>query len=295
MRILVAADSLSLPRPHRINNFNPVTENELAVHYHETYGSLIDRKLRQNNPELYIEVINRGQRSCTIKSVAEQFADHLFFFQPDVIVLQVGIVDLWYREHLGGKQYVNVHEFSVYYSRILEFIKMRPQVKLAVVGILPTSVKMDTRYSGINKQVTLYNQVLKKGADNNQVFFIDMEPDLNPKQPQQYLLPDDHHLNKAGNQLVAGKLLSLLQAIIYNVAGFQHYQQNHFDEAYSNFVSSYESFSDYADNLYNLICLAFDRNEFLLLKQIFDKIQKHNLHHTELNDLIHTVREKANL
>ena len=90
MRILIAGASLTLPRPYRINEFNPEKDKELAVQYHETYGSLLQKELNRLYPNKYFEVINRGQRAFTIKHVVNQIFDHVYYFQPNIFILHVG-------------------------------------------------------------------------------------------------------------------------------------------------------------------------------------------------------------
>jgi len=142
MRILVAGDSLGLPRPHRINSYSP-DETELAVSYENTYSSILNKELLDYyKMEPNIEVINRSRRFQTIKNVTEEFADHLFFYEPDVIIMQVGIVDCWFRENLSGKQMVDRESYKQYLLKILELLAHRPACKVIIIGISPTSVKM---------------------------------------------------------------------------------------------------------------------------------------------------------
>lgn len=58
MRVLFLGDSLGLPRPHRINNYNP-DEKELAVRYDETYSSIIGKDLlNYYDFSPFIEIVN---------------------------------------------------------------------------------------------------------------------------------------------------------------------------------------------------------------------------------------------
>jgi len=79
MRIIIVGDSLGLPRPKNIRQFNTDTREELAVYFQHTYGFLLQDALNLTYPDERFDVINRSQRFFTIKNVYEQFADHLFF------------------------------------------------------------------------------------------------------------------------------------------------------------------------------------------------------------------------
>ena len=211
VRILIAGDSLSLPRPHQIKNFDPKTDKDLAVHFHETYGYLLQKGLERHFPDKEVFIINRSRRAFTIKDIQKEFFDHLHYFEPDMIVLHVGIVDCWFRE--GGQQFVNINEFSHAYTQILNTLKLKPQTKMIVIGIAPTSVKMDTRFPGLNDEINKYNKVYQNFIDEIQTFYIDMARYIDPHEPSHYLLPDHHHLNKEGNQLLYKKLFEICKSI----------------------------------------------------------------------------------
>lgn len=208
MNILITGDSLALPRPHRINNYK--LEEELAVHFHDTYGYLVQAALQNKFPDKMITVTNRAQRAATIKDIHREGGNHIFFFQPDVLIVQVGIVDCWIRPELEQLQYVKLPEFIRYYLELIQMIKQRPKMKVIFIGICPTSEKMEGRTPGLLSEIMKYNLALKSRVDNEQIFFIDMDEHVSSKDPHRYLLPDDHHLNKAGNALVADKIVNII-------------------------------------------------------------------------------------
>jgi lysophospholipase L1-like esterase len=293
VKILIAADSLSLPRPHRINEFNPKMDNEMAVHYEETYGYLLEQALSKKYPDQAVHVINRGQRFYTIKNIHQQVADHLFFFQPDVLVIQVGVVDCWFRENLGGKQMVPLQDFEQTYKSIVLLIKDRPETKVVFIGISSTSDKMAARYPGIVKEISKYNRVLKSSADHNQIFFIDMEEQVKGDKPQQYLLPDDCHYNKDGNQLIHKLLSGIIEAImetntgalLFNAAGEDK------QKAVDHFIHSYEVFPYFIDNLYNLLVMTYELQQFDLFDDVVQYIVVNRIQNPDLTGLLKTMKE----
>lgn len=216
MRVLNLGDSLGLPRPENIKNYFPTSER-LAVSYEETYSSIISREINTLIDDLTpIEVINRSARSSTIKDISKDIFDHLFYFQPDIITMQVGIVDCWYRENINNQQLVTIEEFKVYLNQICELLSYRPNCKLIIIGICPTSEKMNNRYMGIDKDIKYYNQALKDIVNNQNIYYVDMEKFIDSKNPHLYLLPDDIHLNKEGNKLVAEECVKIITHIIKN-------------------------------------------------------------------------------
>ncbi len=235
MRIIALGDSLGLPRPQDIQAYLP-NELSLAVTYDKVYTSLLYRKLTQVIEELgcqYIEVINRARRSSTIKDIYSEFFDHLFYFEPDIILLQVGIVDCWYRDYLQGEQIVNYEEYVIYLNAILKLLSYRKGTKLIIIGICPSSEKMYNRYPGLEKEIKKYNSALSEVADNNNIFYVDMEKYISCENPHKYLLFDDHHLNQYGNDLVASECFRIIKSI-YNgkVAENSYNKGKDFDTKY---------------------------------------------------------------
>lgn len=293
VKIIILGDSLALPRPHRIKDFNPEIDKELAVHFEDTYGFLLEKELRAEYPSSGPTVMNRAQRFSTMKDIANQFSDHLFYFQPDVIVIQVGIVDCWFRDELGGKQLVNVAEFEQYYRYILTMLQKRPETKLIVVGICPTSMKMEKRYPGLLRQIQLYNQVLKSGENQHQVFFVEMESYINSHNPHIYLLPDDHHLNKQGHVLVFKQIFKIVTAFIENILGCNAFDKN-VDLSYKHFIESFSIYPNYGDNLYNLIYLSYLLQDWAKTIEYIKFVREHHIQHPSLHELVSMVKEQMN-
>lgn len=292
MRILVAGDSLGLPRPHRINSYSP-DETDLAVSYENTYSSILNKELLDYyKMEPYIEVINRSRRFQTIKNVTEEFGDHLFFYEPDVVIIQVGIVDCWFRENLCGKQMVDRESYKQYLSKILELLAHRPLCKVIIIGISPTSVKMQKKFPGINREIRLYNQVLKSSVDHKTVFYIDMEKHIDPQQAQKYLLPDDSHLNKEGNQLVAEQAISLLKGFIYADLGVRQYKEGNTKAALQYFEQSYEVQPLNLYNLYNLMVMYFGNEQMDKLKPLIEYVKINKIDDAELLNITKIVEEE---
>lgn len=212
MNLLIAGDSLALPRPHRINNYH--FEKELAVHFNETYGYLIQMELQKIVTDKMLTITNRSRRAATIKHIHQEIVNHIFYFNPDVLILHVGIVDCWIRPELEQKQHVLLEEFAKYYLDIISYVKKRPEMKCIIIGACPTSNKMEDRTPGLLLEIMKYNFVLKSEADSQQIFYVDMEQHVSSDDPHKYLLPDDHHLNKDGHALVSKLILNVINKIL---------------------------------------------------------------------------------
>lgn len=288
MRIVVLGDSLGLPRPHRINAYSP-EELDLAVSYEQTYSSIIQKKLFEQYKGTFFEVINRSRRSCTIREIAREFSDYLFFYEPDVIILQVGIVDCWFREN--RKQIVNIKEFEMHLNSIVKVLKSRPKCKLIIVGISPTSLKMDTRYPRLNTEIKKYNDIYISVVNHNEIFYVNLENFIEPSNLSEYILPDDHHLNPKGNELVAEEILKIINGLLLTRDGFTLFEKENLVEAFKYFKGSYESNPYYIDNLYNLLLMIFEKKDLNIYYNVVDFCKK-NIKDRELLSLIDTISEE---
>ncbi|CAH1192864.1 hypothetical protein PAECIP111893_00347 [Paenibacillus plantiphilus] len=293
MHILISGDSLALPRPHNPKTYDYGTETELAVNFHDTYGSLLQFGLQKLYPNAPIQVTNRAQRASTIVHIFNNLQDHLFFFQPDVFILHVGLVDCWIRPELETKQYVQIDSFISYYHSLLHYIQKKPKTKCIIIGICPTSEKMYNRYPGLDNEIKKYNLILNQ-ADEQQFFFIDMNKHLESEPLNQYLLPDDQHLNKSGNKLIYKQTLKIIQAIIETEHGVDLLQQGHGEEAKLAFLRAFRHYPYYLEALYRILDLCtsslndnstfnriqrFYQSTHLIDSRIDDIITKHsNLH-----------------
>ncbi|WP_141506465.1 SGNH/GDSL hydrolase family protein [Paenibacillus luteus] len=206
-KIIILGDSLALPRPIRFRDYNPDESLELEIEFEDTYGYLLQMRYKES-----AYVINRAVRSSTIKLIYERDKlDHIFLLKPNVIILHIGIVDLWPRETLEFRSYLNIEEFAYYYRMVFESIEKLTDVKVICIGISPTSTKMDEKFIDLLSKINDYNEViksmcLKKGHD-----YLDMTKFINQDNLYEYILSDDHHLNKSGNMLVYNEIVKFIE------------------------------------------------------------------------------------
>ncbi|SIQ38247.1 SGNH/GDSL hydrolase family protein [Domibacillus enclensis] len=208
-KVMILGDSLSLPRPGNFKTFNPKEDLELGVEFNQTYPYL----LQENLTNFY--VINRAVRASTIKSIYERDRmDHIFLTKPDVIVIHVGIVDLWPRTELNGLGYLSECEFAYYYIKILKLLKVLPNTKVICIGIANTSRKMEKRFPGLLNKINIYNKIIKNICNlNDQAIYVDISTFLRTECLEEYIMKDHQHLNAEGNKLIASLIIENISKI----------------------------------------------------------------------------------
>lgn len=217
-KIVILGDSLSLPR------------DELPVE--ETYPYLINNSLKDK-----YTLFNRSIRANDTSLQIEKFYEDVLLFNPDVIIIHLGIVDcaprLFYRKEriffskinrlfpivtlmnryrffftkLFPKVYVNIHKFEKNYMDIVERTNKLGK-HVIIIGISDTTKRNKNISYNYNKNINSYNNILKKiSEDFNDVTLINMYD----YDPNTILLKDGIHLNNQGSRLLAENLLKVIK------------------------------------------------------------------------------------
>jgi lysophospholipase L1-like esterase len=206
VRILILSDSLPLPRVKPESCF-----------YEDTWPELI----RQAN---IIHQVSIG--GATSSDLYRQCPYHVSF-NPDVVIIQVGIVDcsprfLTKTEQevikkipVLGKELIRLmnkrwirRTRSLTYTRIQLFknniqsmIQYFKNSRCIVIGILPSNSQYEHQLPGATKNINLYNKVLEEvGAS-----FISLK-DI----PKHGVMTDHHHLNSVGHKYISDEILRIL-------------------------------------------------------------------------------------
>jgi hypothetical protein len=203
-KILILSDSVALPRK--------IARGSVA--WEETYIYA----LRENF--LSYEVINVSIGGATIRDLRNQ-ANYYKILQPDIVVLQCGIVDasprafgridleLIKKAHLFRftKPFVSFlrKKRSHHYTSLKDFDRCLSELraelnapKFISLGIIPASTEYEKKMPGITKSIERYNQILK----NNSLYL------STENIPRSGICEDHHHVNGLGQEY----LFNLLKA-----------------------------------------------------------------------------------
>ncbi|HUS00530.1 MAG TPA: SGNH/GDSL hydrolase family protein [Chitinophagaceae bacterium] len=204
-KILVLTDSLGLSR----------NSNGNLVRYEKTWVNLL-------KADFIIHQVSIG--GATITDIVNQM-DYHSQFQPDIVIVQSGIVDCAPRAFTKtermifsavplvnklfnkisanyGRQIRNFRQKTYTPPRIFEgsINKIRDfffPVPVYFLGIVPAMEDYEKQVKGIKNKIDLYNNIIKKSAN-----YISLEEITIDR-----LMPDWHHLNESGNEYVYRKIL----------------------------------------------------------------------------------------
>jgi lysophospholipase L1-like esterase len=239
-KIVILADSLSLPRPENLGN----------TLYEETYPYLLDVSLREQQGVNAPIIIEKGKRSRTMPDVASDWKEYVSLRKPEIVVIQVGITDCaprvftskqrtyieripskfireillkfvhkFRRQIIASSQpkvYTPLVQFSETVAKLVEFAERDDVSALVFVQIVMPPDSLEIRSPGLQENVRLYNNVLDQVKSKLGVYVIEFNELMrNQKNKESYLLDDGQHLSVRGHQLLAKHLEHLVTKILF--------------------------------------------------------------------------------
>lgn len=208
-KILILTDSLGLPR-----------EKPEVCAYEQTWPVLL-----KQNPDFIVHQVSIG--GGTSSDILRQIEYH-HSFNPDIVIVQVGIVDCAPRfmtrleleiikkiPFLGRRLIKTLNNNAVRKYRNISYcppkafenniIKIHQTFKdreVYYIGILPATDTYESILPGIASNIKLYNKILSK-----QPGFLSME-----KISTTCIMSDHHHLNANGHSYIYSKILEQIKS-----------------------------------------------------------------------------------
>jgi hypothetical protein len=208
MKILILTDSLGLPR------FKPE-----VCSFENTWPVL----LKNNERNIHQVSIGAATSHVLLRQVNYQKT-----FKPDVVILQVGIVDC-------APRFMSIKELDItgalgVFGKGIRFLFNRKSIKklrkisyineanfksnmlkmkhafdcpIIALGILPASSEYENTLPGVTKKIIRYNAILEQNFEH----FINSNEILHING----IMTDHHHLNEKGNYYLFQKLEEILQ------------------------------------------------------------------------------------
>lgn len=177
-------------------------------------GGYIDRlqnALRSKGLDEKYELVGAGIGGNKVYDLYLRMEDDVLAKEPDVVVIYVGINDVWHKSRQGTG--TDIDKYEKFYVAIIKKL----QAKNIKVAICTPSVIGEMK-SGGNQQdgdLDKYSDVIRRLAAQYNCTLIDLrksfmeyENSHNPDNKESGILTTDRvHLNADGNQLVANQML----------------------------------------------------------------------------------------
>lgn len=234
-KISVIADSLSLPRKVKGD----------VVQWEETWPHILESQIKIMNND--VAVINFGKRERTSGSFIVDFDDCIYFVEPSIIILQVGVVDgmprifsfleksiishpyfhwrlkNWIvkkrsarRSKIIGrnplrKVWVKPREFENNFINLMEKINEKIEATVIAIPILADVDKLELKSPGYKNNVSIYNTIIHTmGAKYNNFLSVSEDSVYQNRVIAELFCKDGYHFNAFGNKVIAEKLLEMI-------------------------------------------------------------------------------------
>jgi lysophospholipase L1-like esterase len=228
LKIVIIGDSTAIPRLKNTEKLSKeviLEDLEIENPIENTYPYILNKKIVEENKKfVYMENFSyHGANSFNI--INKLYLAKCFLFNPDIIVLNIGLVDCWERdekqdkhtpyEFMKGKNpWVSKMEF---FKNITEFIKysnsnIEQLKKIIIVAIPYTSEKQYLKYRSSLENTIKYNEILREVSKLDKCVFVDSFEKLKEIK-EEITIEDGIHLNYKGAEIVAENIFEEISKI----------------------------------------------------------------------------------
>jgi isoamyl acetate esterase len=178
------------------------------------YITLIGESLQKKGLAEKYELIGAGIGGNKVYDLYLRMDEDVLAKNPEVVVIWVGVNDVWHKTSFGTG--TDADKFEKFYTAIIKKLQAK---NIRVILCTPACIGEKT--DNTNQQdgdLNKYSQIIRDLASKNNCELIDLrriflEYNLknNPDNKESGILTADRvHLNPAGNQLVAEKMVAVL-------------------------------------------------------------------------------------
>jgi lysophospholipase L1-like esterase len=175
---------------------------------------LLDPLLKQNNKSNDYKLTGAGVSGDKVYDLYLRLQKNVLDQKPDIVMIWIGVNDVWHKQTFGTG--TDADKFEIFYTAIIKKLQAQ-NIKV----ILATPAVIGEKKDFVNQQdgdLNLYSEIIRKLAATYQCSLADIRKeflDYNKKhntsnKASGILTYDGVHLNKTGNEIVAGLLSEIL-------------------------------------------------------------------------------------
>jgi isoamyl acetate esterase len=181
------------------------------------YITRIDSMCKLENKSSEFEFIGAGISGNKVYDLYLRMDDDLLAKNPDVVVIYIGVNDVWHKASFGTG--TDPDKFEKFYNAILKKLKDRN-----IRALLCTPAVIGERTDFSNQQdgdMNKYSAIIRGIAQKNNLplvdlrqKFLDYNKQYNSENKESGILTRDRvHLNEKGNQLVADEMWKAIKSL----------------------------------------------------------------------------------
>ena len=178
------------------------------------YIKLLDSIAKNNTEKNSFEFIGKGISGNKVYDLLFRLKEDVIIHQPDVVVIYIGINDVWHKSMTGTG--TDADRFEKFYQKIINQLK---EQKTNIILCTPTLIGEKTDHTNPQDgDLNAYANIIRKLAANNKLQLVDLRKEFlfynlknNPSNLASGILTSDRvHLNANGNLLVAKCMYKVL-------------------------------------------------------------------------------------
>ncbi|MBL7746093.1 MAG: G-D-S-L family lipolytic protein [Chitinophagaceae bacterium] len=192
---------------------------ELGVKKDKYTGYIIkmDSMLKAEKKDGEYELIGSGISANKVYDLYLRMEDDVLSKSPDVVVIYVGVNDVWHKTLLGTG--TDADKFEKFYQAIINKLKAKGiKPVLCTPAVVGEKNDMSNPLDG---DLNRYSNIIRDLAKKNTLplvdlrkMFIDYLKDHNPKNEEKNILTYDRvHMNEKGNQFLADAMWKALKGL----------------------------------------------------------------------------------
>lgn len=167
------------------------------------YVKFAEEKLRLLHLEAHFKIVNRGVGGDGVNELAARFQRDVIDEKPDIVVLQVGINNVWWRQ-------TDENDFRLEYSNLVTALKA---TGARLIIVQPFSLPVDD-FGRLRPRLNTFNKMIDAIAKTNDVPVIAMDEfftDAAKNAPPTHFLLDGIHPTPHGHQCIADFVIKELE------------------------------------------------------------------------------------
>lgn len=162
------------------------------------------------------EFIGAGIGGNKIYDLYLRMEDEVLAKNPDVVVIYVGVNDVWHKSTSGTG--TDADKFEKFYQAVIKKLKDK---NIKVILCTPATIGEKTDFSNSQDgDLNEYSKIIRKLAAKNNLLLVDLRKSFldynlknNPENTDRGILTTDRvHLTAKGNQLVADEMWKIIKA-----------------------------------------------------------------------------------
>ena len=214
--VLLISCAFTAPKKTRVIFFgDSITELGAKKEKYVGYIIKMDSMLKAEKKDDQYELIGSGISGNKVYDLYLRLEEDVLARNPDVVVIYVGVNDVWHKTLLGTG--TDADKFEKFYQAIINKLSAKGiKAILCTPAVVGEKTDMSNQLDG---DLNRYSNIIRDLAKKNNLTLVDLRKrfldylkDNNPKNEEKNILTYDRvHMNDKGNQFIADQMWKVIK------------------------------------------------------------------------------------